>query len=103
MEDRRPADETADLPRLVSYAPRFSVRPGDTLPIMVSSAVGPYRAEVVHLVSGERERDGTGYREDVATSIPASAHPGRRQPLRRGSCIEVPDHPALHLAGAFTL
>jgi hypothetical protein len=31
------------LPSIVSYADRFSVRPGETLGVMVSADVGPIR------------------------------------------------------------
>lgn len=91
------------LPPITAYTDAFSFAPGDTLPVRVSSEAGAYQADLVRLVSTETERDGTGFLEEVVAEVPASVHAGRVQGFRLGSYASVPDHPALHPSGAFTI
>jgi N,N-dimethylformamidase len=91
------------VPPITAYTDAFSVQPGDTLPVRVSTTVRAYRADVVRLISAETARDGSGFLEEVVPAIPATDHEGREQGYPFGSWASVPDHPALHLTGAFTL
>lgn len=90
-------------PPITAYTDGFSFQPGDALPVRVSTSVRAYRADVVRLISAETARDGSGFREEAVGRIPASEHAGRQQGFPFGSWGSVPDHPALHLAGPFTL
>ncbi|MBM4409041.1 MAG: LamG domain-containing protein, partial [Chloroflexi bacterium] len=91
----------SDLP-IAGYTDRLSVRPGESIRVMVSADV-PYRADVVRLISGESARDGSGFREEVVAAIPASNHPGRRQPYHLGSYGIIPVDAAFAPVGPFTV
>ena len=100
MPDAAPPAPDALL--IVGYADRFSARPGESVSVMVS-ADAPYRAEVVRLISGESARDGSGFREEVVTAIPATTRPGRHQEYRLGSYGIVAADAAFTPDGPFTV
>ena len=91
------------LPLIAAYGDRLSVMPGEVMRIMVSTEAPSYRAQVVRLVGGETARDGTGFQEEPIEEIEACTYPGRIQSFRLGSYVSVPSHPALNLAGSFTI
>ncbi len=78
----------ADWSRLVGYADRLSVRPGETLRVMVSGEREP-RARVVTLPR----------REQVAGAEVVPLAAVRPQPVRTGSHVVVEHDPALHPPG----
>src|SRR5215475_13871584 len=87
-QHRGEPDMTDGLPRkrLLGYADRMSVRPGDRLRFMVSCEdVSAYNAEVVRLVSGDLHPQGLGLIEHPVTTSVSGTYPGRHQPLRAGS------------------
>src|SRR5829696_8331769 len=88
---------------LVGYADRFSVKPGEEIRFMVSSARGRYRAELVRLIHGDTNPAGPGFKERLLPSAFGGEYPGREQTIRAGSCVVVPDHPALRLTGSFSM
>ena len=82
--------------KIVGYADRFSVRPGETIRFMVSSDLAEdYRADIVRIIHGDLNPEGPGYKEDVVNSGVSRSYPGRLQEARAGSCVVVPDHPRL--------
>ena len=82
--------------KIVGYADRFSVRPGETIRFMVSSELAEvYRADIVRIIHGDVNPDGPGYKEEVVDSVANRSYPGRFQETRSGSCAVVPDHPRL--------
>jgi N,N-dimethylformamidase len=88
---------------VVGYADRLSVQPGETIRFMVRSELPRYRADLVRLVHGDTNPAGPGYREEPLDSPINRDYPGRLQAFPAGSHVVVPDHPALRLAGGFTL
>src|SRR5436190_1396542 len=88
---------------LVGYADRFSVAPGETVRFMVSSAQERYRADLVRLIHGDANPAGPGFKERPVPSPIDCEYAGREQPIRTGSCVVVPDHPALRLSGSFSM
>jgi N,N-dimethylformamidase len=82
--------------KIVGYADRFSVRPGETIRFMVSSELAnDYRADIVQIIHGDLNPDGPGYKEKVVDCGVNRAYPSRFQETRSGSCVVVPDHPRL--------
>ena len=53
--------------KIVGYADRISVAPGERIRFMVSCEpeVSSYRAEIVRLLSGDTQPDGPGYRDEA--------------------------------------
>ena len=89
--------------RVIGYADRLSVQPGETVRFMVSSELPQYRADIVRLIHGDTNPTGPGFKEE-AIDVPVNKeYPGRFQPLGNGSYATVPDSPALRLTGSFTL
>jgi N,N-dimethylformamidase len=88
---------------LVGYAGRFSVAPGETVRFMVSSAQGRYRADLVRLIHGDTNPAGPGFKERPVPSAIDGDYRGREQPIRTGSCVVIPDHPALRLTGSLSM
>jgi len=75
---------------LLAYADRFSVEPGETLSVMVSTSAPSYRAHVVRLVHGDINPSGPGYRHIRISSESERTYPGRLQSTVAGSCVQVP-------------
>src|SRR5215813_11830164 len=90
---------------IVGYADRMSVRPGDTLKVMVSCETGAasYRAELVRLVCGDDSPNGPGYKERPVGHPANGTYPGRRQRINAGSYVVVPASPLLESVTSFTL
>jgi N,N-dimethylformamidase len=89
--------------RLTGYSDRLSVAPGETIEFKVSSAHATYRADIVRLIHGDPNPAGPGLiTEEVRTTV-SGTYPGRRQEIVTGSCIVVPNHPALQGLQSFTL
>jgi N,N-dimethylformamidase len=90
--------------RLAGYADRISARPGDRVGFKVSCdpGVAGYRAELVRLWCLDDHRDGPGVQEEVVPAAFAGDYPGRTQPVRIGSAMEV-RHAGLAGHAAFRL
>lgn len=89
--------------RVLGYADRFSVQPGETIRIMVSSELPNYRADLVRLIHGDPNPLGPGFKETAVDAPINKDYPGRYQALPNGSHVLVPDAPALRRTGSFTL
>ena len=89
--------------QVVGYADRLSVQPGETIRFMVSSELPRYRAEIVRLIHGDPNPKGPGIKEELVATAANGEYPGRHQEIPVGSYVIVPDNPALHMAGSFTL
>ena len=89
--------------RILAYSDRISVRPGEAIAFKVSCD-GPerYNAEIVRLWSASDAEDGPGMREEVVATPVNCSYPGRFQPVRAGSRIEV-DGPGLADLASFTV
>ena len=78
--------------KIVGYADRFSVRPGERIDFKVSceDEAPRYQAQLLRLICGDDRPDGPGFKaEMIATGITGS-YPGRKQQIITGSCIHVP-------------
>ena len=63
--------------KILGYPDRFSVRPGETIRFMVSSALSdPYRADFVRIVHGDVNPDGPGYHSWSSTRSGSLVHDG---------------------------
>lgn len=98
-----PAPASADWITLTGYADRFSVQPGETIKFMISSDVPRYRADIVRLIHGDTNPKGPGFKEELVQTPASKEYDGHRQRLNAGSCVQVPDSPALRLTGSFTI
>ena len=82
---------------LTAYSDKISVRPGETIRFMVSSEQeADYDAELVRLICGDLNPDGPGYKEEPVKTAIDGHYAGARQVIHAGSCVLVPDSPALH-------
>ncbi len=91
--------------RIDGYTDRISVAPGERIRFMVScQGVARYRADIVRLIHGDLNPAGPGFKEAEIASTVSGEYPGRNQPVRPGSHIEIDDARAmLNLSGAFSL
>ncbi len=91
------------MKKVVGYANAWSVMPGETLSVMVST-YGPkhYRADLVRVICGDDEPDHDIYREEEIAAPFSGKYPGRNQPTVAGSYVTVPATPAIALLGSFT-
>ena len=90
---------------IVGYADQWSVRPGDTIRVMVSCESGAprYSAQVVRLICGDDSPKGPGYKERPVEHPANGDYMGRRQAIHAGSYVVVPAGPALRALTSFTL
>lgn len=75
---------------LVGYTDKLSGRPGETIEVKVSSTSDtPYRAELVHVISGDPNPEGPGMNLVPVPSSIDGEYPSRTQETRLGSHIET--------------
>ena len=92
------------MKKVVGYANAWSVMPGDTLSIMVSTyGAERYRADLVRVICGDDDPDHGIYREAEIAAPFNGEYPGRTQPTFAGSYVIVPDVPAIAAPGSFTV
>jgi len=77
--------------QITGYADRIHCRPGDTIKFMVNCEFAGYQAELVRIICGDDNPNGPGIKEETIDAPFAGARLGRRQEIRSGSCIQVPD------------
>ncbi|MSP48823.1 MAG: N,N-dimethylformamidase [Alphaproteobacteria bacterium] len=92
------------MTRIMGYADRISVQPGETVAVMASCIGAPrYRAEIVRLLNPNAGMGASDYKE-VRIDTPANAsYPGREQKMHAGSFGVVPAKRALEGLRSFTL
>ena len=90
--------------RLLAYADKVSVRPGDSLDVKVSCD-GPtsYEAVIVRILCASDDPSGPGLREEVVPTPANGTYPGRYQPIHAGSHAIVDAAPDLAGLGSFTV
>lgn len=90
--------------KILGYPDRFSVRPGETIRFMVSSALSdPYRADFVRIVHGDVNPDGPGYKEVPVEGPSSGTYPSRVQDIHPGSSVVVADGPKFAGLASFHL
>jgi len=90
--------------RVMGYADRWSVAPGDTVRFMVSCLGGnEYTARIVRLKQPEAGPLATPFAPEEVAAPCNGSHPGRLQTIPIGSLAVVPAHPAMDLSGSVTL
>ena len=90
--------------RILGYADRLSVAPGDRLELKLSCAgVERYRLDFVRIVCGDPDPRGPGLDLVPAPSPADGEHRGRFQPLDAGSYVRVDDTSGLPDGGAFAV
>ena len=82
--------------KIAGYSDEISVAPGERIRFMVSCEPGVdrYRADIVRLISGDRQPDGPGYRDELLPTAVSGEYPGRTQETYCGSYAVVPHGPA---------
>ncbi len=82
--------------KIAGYSDEISVAPGERIRFMVSCEPGidRYQADIVRLISGDRQPDGPGYRDELLPSPVSGEYPGRTQETHCGSYAVVPHGPA---------
>lgn len=88
---------------VVGYGDRWSVQPGESIQIMVSTAHPRYRARVVRLIHGDTNPAGPGYKERPVAAAIEGEYAGREQGYHPGSFALVPNAEALQPGADFTL
>ncbi|MDA4113103.1 MAG: LamG domain-containing protein [Thaumarchaeota archaeon] len=88
--------------RIVGYADRLSVEPGQKIRFMVSCLEPSYRADVVRLIHGDENPAGPGFKSRMVGNVSRSLQ-GRAQTFRKGSYIRVKNRPSLRDLSSFTL
>lgn len=90
--------------QITGYPDRIYARPGDTVNFMVScESPLNYRADLVRIVCGDDNPEGPGYKEiEFASSINGN-YQGRKQHIRAGSYVRVPDSRPLRALTSFTV
>jgi N,N-dimethylformamidase len=91
--------------RISAYTDRLSVKPGETVSVMVSAeATATVRAQLVRLIHGDEHPDGPGFLEQPVASGIDREWPAGKQYIQKGNFLLV-DDPRGKLApsGAFTL
>ena len=76
---------------LLGYVDRWSVKPGQTITLMVGSARdAPFESRIARILCGDPNPKGTGYREIAMPHATDGAHPGKEQGTHLGSWARIP-------------
>ncbi len=91
--------------KIAGYSDEISVAPGERIRFMVSCEPGidRYQADIVRLISGDRQPGGPGYRDELLPSPVSGEYPGRTQETHYGSYAIVPHGPAFAGLGDLAL
>ena len=90
--------------RLMGYADRWSVAPGDAVRFMVSCLGGDqFSAQIVRLKQPEAGPLATPFQPEAVDAPCNGMHPGTLQTIPIGSLAVVPAHPAMDFAAGVTL
>ncbi len=91
--------------KIAGYSDEISVAPGERIRFMVSCEPGidHYQADIVRLISGDRQPGGPGYRDELLPTSVSGEYPGRTQETYCGSYAVVPDGPAFGSLDDLTL
>ncbi|MBR0896689.1 hypothetical protein JQ616_17130 [Bradyrhizobium tropiciagri] len=80
------------VPKIVGYADRLSVAPGERIEFKVScEEAGTYHAEVVRLLNGDNNPAGPGTQVEAVESPITGVYPAKAQKIRAGSYVQVDD------------
>ena len=82
--------------KIAGYSDEISVAPGERIRFMVSCEPGidRYQADIVRLISGDRQPGGPGYIDELLPTPVSGEYPGRTQETYCGSYAIVPHAPA---------
>ena len=91
------------MKKIIGYSSAWTVMPGDTLNVMVSTyGPGRYRANLVRVICGNDDPDLDIYREEEITAPFAGEYPGREQFTVAGSYVTISSSPLVTGLGSFT-
>ncbi|MEE9251071.1 MAG: N,N-dimethylformamidase, partial [Alphaproteobacteria bacterium] len=92
------------MKKIVGYPNAWTVAPGETLEVMVST-YGPesYRADLVRVICGDDDPGHGIYREAEIAAPFNGEYPGRNQPTVAGSYVTIPNAPAIAGLKSFTV
>ncbi len=80
------------MTRILAYADRLSVAPGEGLKVMVScEGLVSYNADLIRVIQGDINPDGPGYREERIALDLGGPFEGRYQPIHAGSYAVISD------------
>ena len=92
------------MKKIIGYSSAWTVMPGDTLNVMVSTyGPGRYRANLVRVICGNDDPDLDIYREEEITAPFAGEYPGREQFTVAGSYVTISSSPLVTGLGSFTV
>ena len=92
------------MSRILAYADKLSVAPGERIAFMVScDGIAAYEAELVRVIQGDINPDGPGYREERIDLDLGGPFTGRHQPINAGSYGIVEDTAAFGGLASFTV
>ena len=90
--------------RILGYADRLSVTPGDRLELKLScNGVERYRLDFVRIVCGDPDPRGPGLLLEPAASAADGEYRGRFQPIDAGSYVRVDGRPGPRDASSFSV
>ncbi|OKI43559.1 hypothetical protein A6A27_38870 [Micromonospora sp. CB01531] len=101
--DPVPPQERLDALGISGYPDRLSVRPGESVRIMVSTKSPTFNSKIVRVSHGDADPAGPGIQEQVIDTPANGTYPGRDQRLPLGSYVTVPDNSKLRLTGSFSI
>ncbi|GII60419.1 large subunit of N,N-dimethylformamidase [Sphaerisporangium krabiense] len=98
-----PPQQSLDGLGISGYPDRLSVRPGESVKIMVSTKAPTFTSSIVRVTHGDADPTGPGLKEQVIDSPVNKTYPGADQRLPLGSYVTVPDDRRLNPSGDFTI
>ena len=76
--------------KIIAYADRISVAPGDRLSVKTScTGLTSYRAELRRIIQGDINPEGPGYRDELIAADLGGPFPARHQPLHGGAYAAI--------------
>ena len=92
------------MKKVVGYTDAWSVTPGETINVMVSTyGIDRYRADLVRVICGDDEPTHDIYREQSVEAPFSGEYPGREQPIEVGSYVLIESSPVLDALESFTV
>ncbi len=87
---------------IIGYSNRLSAQPGDCIKFMVSCFYPTYKADIVHLIHGDEDPRGPGFKEEAIETPVSREYTGRKQDYPMGSYVKISLHGLVHPIRSFS-
>ena len=93
----------SDGMKVVGYADKLTVHQGEKIKFMVSSKLPKYKVDIVHLLHGDVNPKGPGFKEKIIETNVNGYYDGKVKTFNHGSYVKISDNDLLNNMKSFSV